>query len=169
MAGDLKLKGYNELINDFVRDCREYIEHLKGFKKHLKVIVPLKEQEVTYYREFVDFLIKYEDTNQKKAKYGDPSVYLLTGDARIDLKSQLQHTAESIKNPFKHIRNWIKGELMELNALLECISRKEGVEATKSKAITKVKDNKETVDKMNTGKFTFKGLFKSQSGKETET
>jgi len=58
---------------------------------------------------------------------------------------------------------------MELNALLECISRKEGVEAAKSKAITKVKDNKDTVDKMNTGKFTFKGLFKSQSGKATET
>ena len=43
MAGDLKLKGYNEQINDFVRDCRDYIEHFKGFKKHIKVIVPLKE------------------------------------------------------------------------------------------------------------------------------
>lgn len=43
MAGDLKIKNYNEHINDFVRDCRDYIEHLKGFKKHIKVIVPLKE------------------------------------------------------------------------------------------------------------------------------
>lgn len=169
MAGDLKIKSYNEGINDFVRDCREYIEHLKGFKKHLKVIVPLKEQEVNYYKEFVDFLVKYEETNTKKAKMGDPTVNLLTGEARIDLKTQLQQTAESIRNPFKHIRNWIKGEVMELNALLECISRKEGVEAAKSKAITKVKDSKETVDKMNTGKFTLKGLFKSQSGKATET
>jgi hypothetical protein len=58
---------------------------------------------------------------------------------------------------------------MELFALIESISRKEGVEAAKSKAISKVKDNKETVDKMNTGKFTLKGLFKSQSGKATET
>jgi hypothetical protein len=58
---------------------------------------------------------------------------------------------------------------MELHALLECISRKEGIEANKSKAINKVKDNKETVDKMSTGKFTLKGLFRSQSGKATET
>lgn len=58
---------------------------------------------------------------------------------------------------------------MELNALLECISRKEGVEASKSKAVSKMRDNKDTVDKMSTGKFTFKGLFKSQSGKATET
>lgn len=58
---------------------------------------------------------------------------------------------------------------MELFALIESISRKEGIESAKSKAIAKVKDNKDTVDKMNTGKFTLKGLFKSTSGKATET
>jgi hypothetical protein len=45
--------------------------------------------------------------------------------------------------------------------VLECIARKEGIEASRSKAINKVKDNKDTVDKMNQGKFTFKALFKS--------
>jgi hypothetical protein len=58
---------------------------------------------------------------------------------------------------------------MELSALLECISRKEGIEATKSKAVSKVKDSKEIVDKMSTGKFTIKGLFKSQTSKASET
>jgi hypothetical protein len=178
MAGEQKIKAYNDskflfisklVINDFVRDCKDYTEHLRGFKKHIKVIVPIKEAEVSYYKEFVDFLVKYEDTNNKKQRAGDPIVQLLTGDGRIDLKSQLTHTANSIKNPFKHIRNWIKGEIMELNAVLECIMRKEGVESSKSKAISKVKDNKDTVDKMSTGKFTFKGMFKSSTGKATET
>ena len=58
---------------------------------------------------------------------------------------------------------------MELNALLECVSRKEGVESSKNKAISRMRDNKDTVDKMSTGKFTIKGLFRSQSGKATET
>jgi hypothetical protein len=74
-----------------------------------------------------------------------------------------------MKNPFKHVRNWIKGEIMELQCILECIGRKEGVENTKAKAITKVKDNKDTVDKLNTGKFTFKGMFMSNSSKASET
>lgn len=179
MAGEHKLKQYNDsksfyiliniAINDFVRDCKDYTEHLKGFKKHIKVIVPIKEAEVTYYKEFVDFLMKYEETNTKKQRPGDPSVQLLTGDGRIDLKSQLTHTANNIKNPFKHIRNWIKGEIMELNAVLECIARKEGVASQKTKAISKVKDDKDTVDKMSTGKFTFKGMFKSTTGKAAET
>jgi hypothetical protein len=58
---------------------------------------------------------------------------------------------------------------MELHALLESISRKEGIEAMKARTVKRVRDDKETVDKMSTGKFTFNGLFKSQSGKATET
>jgi len=58
---------------------------------------------------------------------------------------------------------------MELGALMEAISRKEGIEASKSRTITKVKERKETVDKLSTGKFTFKGMFKSKDGKASET
>lgn len=68
-----------------------------------------------------------------------------------------------------HIRNWVKGEMMELTALLEAISRKEGVESTKIKQMTKMKDDKSTVDKMSSGKFTIKGLFKSPSSKAATT
>ena len=54
---------------------------------------------------------------------------------------------------------------MELQALLEAISRKVSVENARANAIKKIKDNKETIDKMNQGKFTFKGLFKNQGEK----
>ena len=47
------------------------------------------------------------------------------------------------------MRNWVKSELMELQALIETISRKEGVEAARMNAIKKIKDKKETIDKMN--------------------
>jgi hypothetical protein len=40
-----------------------------------------------------------------------------------------------MQNPFKHIRNWIKGELRRIGALLDSISRREGVEAMKNKTI----------------------------------
>ncbi len=166
MAGEYKLKAHNESINEFVRDCKEYLEQLEGFKKQVKAIVPIKEMEVNYYREFSDFLTKYEETNTKKQKAGDPpSMRLVTGG--LDLKQKL--TENALRNPFKHVRNWIKGEMLEIQCLMECVSRKEGVEASKNKAVSKVRDNKDTVDKMNAGKFTLKGLFKSQSGKASET
>lgn len=90
---------------------------------------------------------------------------LLYGAWGDELKQKLTKTAETIQNPFKHMRNWVKSELMELNALIETISRKEGVEAARSKALAKIRDRKETIDKMNQGKFTFKGLFKNTSEK----
>ncbi len=53
----------------------------------MKAIVPIKEQELQYYKEFSDFLVKYEETNAKKAKGNDPVVVqLLTGEGKVDLK-----------------------------------------------------------------------------------
>lgn len=66
MTNDFTLKMYNAKINDFVKDCGDFIAHLKKFKKQIKFIVPIKEQEAMHYREFVDFLIKYEELNLKK-------------------------------------------------------------------------------------------------------
>lgn len=65
MAGDFKIKGYNEVINEFVKDCKELIMNLKTFKHHIKTIVPIKEQELGFYKHFVDFLGKYEEVNSK--------------------------------------------------------------------------------------------------------
>ena len=38
-----------------------------------------------------------------------------------------------------------------------------------AKTLSRLKDHKETVEKLNAGKFTLKGMFKSQTGKATET
>jgi hypothetical protein len=87
MAGELKIKAHNESINEFVRECKVYFEQLDAFKKHVNVIVPIKELEVNYYKEFYDFLQRYEETNAKKAKASDPQVVqLLSGDTKVDLK-----------------------------------------------------------------------------------
>lgn len=58
---------------------------------------------------------------------------------------------------------------MDLSALLEAISKKEGIESTKIRQMSKMKDDKSTVDKMSSGKFTLKGLFKSPSDKAATT
>lgn len=115
MAGEFKIKAHNEAINEFVRECKDYLEQLEAFKKHVKAIVPIKELEVNYYKEFSDFLQRYEETNAKKAKPSDPQVVqLLSGDTKVDLKQKLVDNASTVRNPFKHVRNWIKGEMLEI-------------------------------------------------------
>ena len=58
---------------------------------------------------------------------------------------------------------------MEIGALLEAISRKEGFESLKMRAQSRLKDDKQTAEKLGSGKFTFKGMLKSNSGKVNET
>ena len=50
---------------------------------------------------------------------------------------------------------------MSLGALLDAIGKKEGIESMKSKTSAKIREERSTADKMSSGKFTFKGVFKS--------
>lgn len=65
---EITLKSYNEIINEFVKDCKELLLILKLFKKQIKMIVPLKEQELGFYKTFVEFTCKYEDINTKNVR-----------------------------------------------------------------------------------------------------
>ncbi len=95
MANDFKIKEYNTRIGEFVRDCRDFIEHLKRFKKQMKLIVPIKEQERLHYKDFVDFLIKYEEINAKKATAEEPYSANLLHNDKFDFKEQLMTTVKS--------------------------------------------------------------------------
>jgi hypothetical protein len=68
-------------------------------------------------------------------------------------------------NPFIHIRNWIKGEMLNLESLLEAIGEKESCDNRKQMAIRKLAEERELVEKLVQNKFTLKTMFKTKSGK----
>ena len=65
MTGDdAQVENFNKnVINAFVKESQVLMISLQQFKLHMKVIVPIKEQEVYHYKNFVEFLCKYEDLN----------------------------------------------------------------------------------------------------------
>lgn len=63
---------------------------------------------MAHYKGFIDFLVKYEELNVKKAKENMPfTANILVGDNKVDLKDKLNSTAQDIKNPFKHVKTWV--------------------------------------------------------------
>ena len=54
-------------INAFIADQKTLMQHLMTFKTTLKDIVPLKMAEREYYKQFSNFLDKYEESKQKKS------------------------------------------------------------------------------------------------------
>jgi hypothetical protein len=50
------LNKYNQDINDFVKEQKILMGHLKNFKQYIGQIVPMKEAELKYYKQFAEFL-----------------------------------------------------------------------------------------------------------------
>ena len=153
-VGELKIKQYNENVNGFVRECRDMLDHMKRFKKAIKAVVPVKNHELQFFRDLGGFLGRYEQT--------------ILNSEPLFRQESLNMYVDNSRNSFVHLRNWVKGEIMELLALLECISRKEGIDAAKNRDQARLRDSRETAEKMSAGKFTFKGIFKSQGEKASE-
>jgi hypothetical protein len=162
---------YSSDINEFIKEQKALMDHLRNFRTHIHQLVPMKEQELKYYQQFADFLQKYEDgserLNEQLKSLGGASdnVRLVSGDTKAHLKNKLDLLAKELVNPFIHVRNWIKGEMLNLGALIEAISEKEACDSKKQTAIRKLADEKELCEKLGQGKFTIKTMFKSKSGK----
>jgi len=117
------------------------MDHLKDFKKHIKQIVPMKEEEMRYYKQFADFLNKYEESNEKCVSKDEKHVKLISGDNQSNLKIKLDALSGEMINPFIHVRNWIKCEMMNLNALMDAISQKESCDARKAQCVKRLNDD----------------------------
>ena len=74
---------------------------------------------------------------------------MFAGDGkRIDMKEKMVRLSDSLTNPFMYVKNWIKGEIMDLESLLRAITKKESIENMKLDAMSKLKNDRSTVDKM---------------------
>ena len=97
-----------------------------------------------------------------------PAHYVISDPSQEVLREQITSLPQRLKNPFKIMREWVKGEIFDLQSVLEAIGHKDGMEGAKTRTETRIRKDKETLDKMNAGKKTFKTLFKSSTGKASE-
>lgn len=131
----------------------------------------MKEQELKYYKQFTEFLTKYEQSQDKLAlqnqSSGNPIVVvkLIESDSKANLKNNLDELNSELMNPFKHVRNWIKGEMLGLAALIAAIAEKENCDVRKGNAIKRLRDDREMNKKLGEGKFVLKNVFKGKNNK----
>ena len=119
----------------------------------------MKDQENVFYKQFSGFLEKYEEMHAKNA-HSEMGGVRLTGE-RSRLTERLDNLSQNQTNPYTHTRNWVKGEIYALKAVLSAIDAKDNITKLKQKAKSTLADKTETQQKLKTGKFTFKGLLKN--------
>ena len=88
---------------------------------------------------------------------------LIDGDSKANLKNNLDDLTSELKNPFKYIRNWIKGEMLGLAALIAAIAEKESCDTRKANAIKRLQNDREMNKKIGEGKFVLKNVFKGKN------
>lgn len=115
-------------------------------------------------------MAKYEDGNERgeeQSSLGNKysHVKIISGESKSHLKNKLDQLSQELTNPFKHIRNWIKGEMMNLESLMGAIGEKEACSVRKQKAIKCLQEERELISKINQNKMSFKTLLKSSKQK----
>lgn len=66
---------------------------------------------------------------------------LVSDPRKLNMQQKLEYLSTNAQNPFKHVKNWVKGEILEIEAILDAVSMKEAMVARKEKAAKKKKEN----------------------------
>ena len=88
---------------------------------------------------------------------------LISGGEQDALKMKLDTMTEKQTNPVRHINYWVKGEVLGLDSLIAAINYKDSIDDRKRKTQAQIQDLTDSINKLNSGKFTFGGMLKSDS------
>lgn len=83
------------------------------------------------------------------------------------MKNKLENLANDFQNPMSYISHWVKGEVYNLACLEACASEILKCDTDKKKAIADIVSVQQEIDKLNSGKFTFGGMFKNDTEKKS--
>lgn len=91
---------------------------------------------------------------------------LISGPGNDHLKQKIEALSADFQNPFIHISHWVKGEVYSLQALQTAYDECMDTPNQKQRAQAQIRDTQDTISKLNQGKFTFGGVFKSTAQKK---
>ena len=89
---------------------------------------------MVYYKNFADFLEKYEDSKNAVSNQTGALVHvkLISGGEQDALKMKLDKMTSQQTNPVRHINYWVKGEVLALEALISAINYKDNIDKLKA-------------------------------------
>lgn len=102
----------------------------------------------------------FADNNQGKK--------ILTNEAAGDFSTKLNDTVACYKSPFAEGALWIKGEMLDIQGMIDAVKGREAVMKKQIALENKRRDDQEELEKLSLGKTTLKSFFKSKTGKEAD-
>lgn len=85
-----------------------------------------------------------------------------------DFPTKLKDTLACYKSPFAEAALWIKGEMLDIQGMIDAIKGRESVMKKQIARENSRRSDQEELEKLSLGKATMKSFFKSKSGKEQD-
>lgn len=79
------------------------------------------------------------------------------------MERDLEGLSEVLKNPFKEVYFWLKGECYDCFAILEMIRSRDRLVESRVKCEKKKNDDRHALEKLQAGKKTMKSIFSTKS------
>lgn len=148
-------------------DATFFIKKVDPFLKNLKTEMTYNMQHkgssINNYKVYMRLLDKYEEQNLAMYVDSDPTKMLMNDTNNQEIKDQMSHTVENLKNTFTDLYHWCKGEIYDLQALKAAIEARENLVKNEKKLQGKKKDTQKDLDNVTAGKKSMRTILKNQS------
>lgn len=161
------MNSYSESIQRFQHYLKKAISVMQQQKRQLKSMSSTREKQDTGQKEIMMALMKYEEVGLAYYTDQDSNQRVLTHGNNADLKERVENAEKKAKNPYRDAYIWMKGELLDVQGMFDCLQGREGVMKAQLSTEQKKKDDEKELSKLSAGKTTFKSLLKSKSQKES--
>ena len=120
-----------------------------------------KRISIQHTKAYLHLIDKYEELNMKTYVDQNQSRLVFWKESNKELKVQMEHLVDNLKNPFDEMYNWCKGELYDLGALEDAIVARENLEKHQKSLEQKKRDLQTDLENVQSGKKSVRTLLKN--------
>lgn len=117
---------YNRKITQFMAFGRLLLPLLLRIKQDLTKYLIVKQKEIIDYREVPSLFERYEELNANF--YADNHwTELVFKNPKTHLLDLMHETTHKLRNPYIDVYHWVKGEIYDLNAMMDALVLREAL------------------------------------------
>lgn len=157
---------YRDKINVFSGFITKALVALNRDAKSIQAARSAFQASYAHQQQVFKSMMKFEDVAIDFYADGDPKVLHLTHAGSTGLVEMLDETITSFQNPFAECDIWIRGELLDIQGMIDAMQGKTYIEKKLIECEGKRRDDQSELDKISGGKTTLRSFFKSKVGIE---
>lgn len=142
----------------FFKKTEPFLKQLRG---DLSNFLMNKQYQLSAYQGMSKMFDVYEELNLSHYSDMDVSKLILNNPEHKEIRENMMHTTDNLKNPFIDLYHWVKGEWYDLNSIKQAIDMRADVAKQIAKLQSKKDSTQKNLDSVNQGKKTIGTLFKN--------